>query len=312
MATVGGLVERAARALPATSERREAGWWLRYTDTDAWWSGAVLAHGRHERLVHRVEAAERFYARHDAPTRFQICPDCPPALDGCLDARGYTWESPVILMTADAVGSLVQGDASWTVRVEPDVRPPWLQVRGAMSAHEPDPVQQARLLAQVAGPQAFVTVLAEDRPVGIGRAVADSGWTGVFDIATTPSARGRGVARVVLATLARWATEHAASRLYLQVEQSNAGGRRLYERNGFRALAGYHYRTLYRDHGGPTPRSVAGHPAIGRSQEGAMSRPATSGSPRPPGSGITRGRPGDTNRGSWLRLAATSTTVAPR
>ena len=78
--------------------------------------------------------------------------------------------------------------------------------------------------------------------VAVGRAVADTGWAGVFGMATLPRARGRGTARSVLAALADWAGGHAAGRMYLQVERDNMPALRLYERTGFSEECGYHYR----------------------------------------------------------------------
>jgi hypothetical protein len=46
---------------------------------------------------------------------------------------------------------------------------------------------------------------------------------------------------VVLSAIACWADAHDAPRLYLQVEQSNAAARRLYDAAGFTQLATYHY-----------------------------------------------------------------------
>jgi GNAT superfamily N-acetyltransferase len=76
----------------------------------------------------------------------------------------------------------------------------------------------------------------------VGRAVADTGWAGVFGMATLPQARGRGAARAVLAALAGWAGTHRADRMYLQVERDNMPALRLYGRMGFHAVSGYHYR----------------------------------------------------------------------
>ena len=83
---------------------------------------------------------------------------------------------------------------------------------------------------------------ADGEAAGSGRAVADGGWTGVFDMVTAPAARRRGVARQILAAIGEWATAHDAPRLYLQVEESNHAARRLYESMGFTPLTTYHYR----------------------------------------------------------------------
>jgi ribosomal protein S18 acetylase RimI-like enzyme len=52
----------------------------------------------------------------------------------------------------------------------------------------------------------------------------------------------------VLAALARWAADHRAEHMYLQVEYynveyDNTAARRLYERAGFTELCRCHYRT---------------------------------------------------------------------
>ena len=129
-----------------------------------------------------------------------------------------------------------------TVRVAaaPDLA--WLAVLGATSGPGTDLAHETRLLRRIDEPQAYVTVLADGVPAGIGRAVADSGWTGVFTMATAPEMRRRGVARLVLSAIGQWAGAHGAPRMYLQVEQSNDAARRLYEAAGFGQLSAYHYR----------------------------------------------------------------------
>jgi GNAT superfamily N-acetyltransferase len=86
-----------------------------------------------------------------------------------------------------------------------------------------------------------VAVTRDEDPVATGRGVADSGWTGVFDLATRPEARRQGAGTAVLAALAGWSEQQGAPRLYLQVDSPAALG--LYARAGFRELCTYHYRT---------------------------------------------------------------------
>lgn len=252
MGEVGALLERAARATPATAEATVDGWWLRHTDSAAWWSGAVLAHGAGDRIEERVVAAERFADAHGGPARFQLCADCPPGLDAVLAARGYVRRCPVDLLTAAAdaavpppappPGARLRGEElrGEELRVEERPGEDWLAVVRATSPQGEgvDP----RLLARVPGPQAFLTLLADGTPVGVARVVDDAGWTGVFAMATVPAARRRGVARRVLAGAAAWARSRGTTRLYLQVETGNEPARRLYEAGGFTRLASYSYR----------------------------------------------------------------------
>ena len=99
-----------------------------------------------------------------------------------------------------------------------------------------------RLLQRVEGWSAYATVSISGYPVAVGRAVADTGWVGVFSMATLPDVRRRGAGRAVLAALADWAVSQGFSRLYLQVEQNNTAGLRLYRRAGFEEACRYHYR----------------------------------------------------------------------
>jgi len=241
----GELLERAARATPATVEDRASGWWVRHSDGNAWWSSAVMAHDASDegRLLERVECAERFYAERDATARFQVCPGCPRDLDRVLADRGYRWEAPISLQTMD-VADPVEPRPPPGLDVRIGFRPDadWLAVLATTGGPRTVVEDEIELLARVRQRSAYVTVLADDEPVAIGRAVADDGWTGVFAMATSPGARRRGAARLVLSAIARWAREQDAPRLYLQVERSNTAARRLYAAAGFAELATYHYR----------------------------------------------------------------------
>jgi GNAT superfamily N-acetyltransferase len=89
------------------------------------------------------------------------------------------------------------------------------------------------MLDRVERPCAYACATIGSDVVAVGRAVADTGWAGVFGMATLPEVRGKGAARKVLAALAAWAGEHEAGRMYLQVERDNIPALRLYERTGF-------------------------------------------------------------------------------
>ena len=77
--------------------------------------------------------------------------------------------------------------------------------------------------------------------MGVGLAVCEHGWAGLFCMATDPRLRRRGIARAVLHELARW-SRRRAGRLYLQVERENAPAQALYADAGFVRSHGYHYR----------------------------------------------------------------------
>jgi GNAT superfamily N-acetyltransferase len=244
---VRGLQERAARAIPAEQVEDVEGWWLRHAPRCAWWVGTVLPHGdaRLGELVRRVAGAEEFYAGHGAAARFQISPPaCPEGLDTVLAERGYRRQSLVSLQVASTARVLEQVPAG-SLRVRLDDRPAraWFEVWHAVHGHGGGSRAEQDMLGRVERPSVYACAMTGDDVVAVGRAVADTGWAGVFGMATLPQARGNGAARNVLAALAGWAGAHGAGRMYLQVERDNIPALRLYERTGFSEICGYHYRT---------------------------------------------------------------------
>lgn len=244
---VRGLQERAARALPAEHVTDVGGWWLRHAPSCAWWVGTVLPHGaaRPGELVRRVVGAEEFYAGHRAAARFQISPGaCPEGLDTVLAERGYRRQSSMSLQAVSTARVLKQAPTP-SLRVRLDDRPThaWFEIWHALHGHGRDSRSEWDMLGRVERPCAYACAVIGDDVVAVGRAVADTGWAGVFGMATLPEARGKGAGCNVLAALADWAGAHEADRMYLQVEHDNVPALRLYERMGFSEICGYHYRT---------------------------------------------------------------------
>jgi N-acetylglutamate synthase len=240
---VRGLQERTARALPAQRVEDADGWWLRHAPRCSWWIGTVLPHAEGE-VPRRVDRAERFYAAHGAVTRFQISPGaCPPGLDALLAERCYRRESPISLLvapTAGVLGRLAVGSARVTVADRPTRA--WFDVWHAVHGHDADLGAEWDLLARVRRPCGYARAVIGGEVVAVGRAVADTGWAGVFGMATLARARGGGAARGVLAALARWAETRRVDRMYLQAERDNVPALRLYQGAGFTEVCGYHYR----------------------------------------------------------------------
>lgn len=246
-ALVRELQERAARAVPATVQEHSAGCWLRHTDSPTtWWAGAALAHDCFSAydVQPAIAAAESFYAGHRAPTRFQICPACPAELDGALSDRGY-WRSGDVSLQVAAAGQLARPSPAESLGINSRQRPEpaWCRVWAAAQHPAADPAGELRLLQRVDAPSTYVTAQLSGRPVAVGRAVADGGWTGVFGMATLPQSRRRGAAAAVLAALADWAVQQHCPQMYLQVAGDSAAARRLYGQAGFEELCTYHYRT---------------------------------------------------------------------
>lgn len=240
-----GLQERVARALPAERTERLGGWWLRHTSSASWWLGTVLAHDTvmGTELATRISVAERFYTDLGARTRFQITPGASPEeLDAALAARGYVVPGRMSLCTASTADvCAVDGPGAPRVRLDSEPGPDWFEVWYAVHGGGGDRELELAMLGRVTMPSAYVCAMLGDSVVAVGRGVAESGWVGVFGMATLPEARGHGAARAVLLALAEWARARRAEGMYLQVEAENPA-LRLYERMSFAPLCQYHYR----------------------------------------------------------------------
>ena len=240
----------AADAWPAPYVINLDGWSLRYgegvsrrANSVAPWPSTSGGHA----LMDQIEAAERFYQDRNLPPRFQVSPAAAPdVLDDELSNRDYEIEAPVTLMIADVhdvIKNTTNGDP--ITQVSAAAPSGWwdLYVEG-FDRDASKVIAGAKDHPQFA--TATDTVGRNDQDVGIGLGVLnDAGWLGIFGMWTRPERRGQGIGTDMLRALTTTAIDNGAIGLYLQVERSNAGAQRLYQRLGFRALYGYYYRTLW-------------------------------------------------------------------
>ncbi|MFF0741402.1 GNAT family N-acetyltransferase [Streptomyces sp. NPDC004111] len=75
----------------------------------------------------------------------------------------------------------------------------------------------------------------------IGRCVVDGRWAGFAAVEVDPAHRRQGLAKAVMAVLARRALDEGASAAWLQVESDNEGARALYDGMGFTTHHRYHH-----------------------------------------------------------------------
>ncbi len=99
--------------------------------------------------------------------------------------------------------------------------------------------------------QTFVSVRSEGRTVAIVRGSLASAWLGVTAVEVAPEHRRRGLGRVVLTALARWAAARDARSTCLQVSVSNEPAQRLYLSAGLTVHHRYDYYVPSPDHGSP-------------------------------------------------------------
>ena len=182
----------------------------------------------------------------------------PPDLDEVLDARGYVRRSDTLVMVREGdEGSA--GERCSSPAAEPSVAPPvridvdllieervtpeWLQLISKWVGIPPErePLHRA-ILEAIRTPAAFARIREAGRDVACGLAVREAPWVGLFDLATDPDRRGRGLGTALISGLLAWGAAGSASRGYLQVTADNPGAIRLYRRLGFRDAYSYWYR----------------------------------------------------------------------
>ena len=231
------IEELAARGWPAAETLRRDGWLLRHTPSlSRRRSNSALALGGD---FADPALVEDFYARRASRALVQVAPaEQRTGLDAELAARGWTREGPTDVLVADAHAALAAtrpGDVALADR--PDAG--WIAAWAACE-ERPDAEEHARVvLAHIEPATAYARVAGD---LGVGLAVCERGWAGLFCVATAASARRRGIAGHVVHALTAWAVGRGARRLYLQVQSANAPAHALYERAGFTRSHGYHYR----------------------------------------------------------------------
>jgi GNAT superfamily N-acetyltransferase len=243
---------RAITAWPAETAREQEGWLLRHTPgvLRRRSNSAVPPLTGAPAVSAVIDVVEPFYRERNRPVFVQMSTaEEHRELDAFLERRGYERAAPTMMltaMTADVIAATTS-PADVIAATPPSVaelaeRDAWVKIFTALDEHTDSAAVAEKVISRVVEPAAFVNVSREGLPAGMGLFAADSGWAGVFCMATRPELRGRGIASAILGTGARWAARNDAHRLYLQVEADNDAARALYERAGFSRSHGYHYR----------------------------------------------------------------------
>lgn len=243
---VGLIEELAANAWPALFQQQLGGWRLRASGNVTKRANSVLALGETPAYEGWFEAVVGFYGRRGLPIRFQVSEATPPGLDGMLDGLGFVGEASTSVQTApcamvlESVGSFRQYEVRSSDRLVED----WLDSFMLIEGFEEWKRETYRRIMSAIGPRArFVQVVENEKCIGVGMAVLERGWAGLFNIATAAEHRQKGVAAQMVGELAEWSLQNGAVDLYLQVMESNEAAVRLYSGLGFSHLYGYHYRS---------------------------------------------------------------------
>lgn len=189
---------------------------------------------RHTAVRHDlVSAIEQAYEARQLRPAFRV-----PRVPGCerlrdvLREKGYTPRQPTLTMVG-SMDALAARDPAHAVETATQPHAGWADVflgRGF------DPVDGASRVAilQRGRDTVFASAQSQGRIAAVGAACFSHGWCGIHGMRTAPGARGQGLAAAILATFGRIALQRGLQRVFLQVEESNATARSLYERAGLR------------------------------------------------------------------------------
>ncbi|MFT8244354.1 GNAT family N-acetyltransferase [Roseomonas sp. BN140053] len=190
-------------------------------------------------LPARVARIEADFARWNLVPRFRSTPLDPPGLVPLLLARGYAEAEGARVMAGPLDG--LSGVSPLGEHLDGPAED-WLAVLGTAEYQTPARrAEKAAALPLLARPATWLLHRAEGVPAASAQAIADASLCGIFDVATDPRFRRRGLARGVLAAIAQWGAAQGADTAWLQVATGNTGAQRLYEALGLREIYRYRY-----------------------------------------------------------------------
>jgi GNAT superfamily N-acetyltransferase len=220
------------------------GWLLRYSPGKAKRARSVnaLAAGRLP-LAEKLQHVDAFYARVGLPAVYRVTPyTLPAALDGALAAAGYeAYDESRVMWAPLPAPAPAPVLPTLTLSASDPAR--FVERVGELRGSPPAVIAAEReRLAASALPGHYLVALEQGGPVACGCVLLDGTFAGVFNMVTAEHARGRGLARAIVAHLLQRAHAAGARLAYLQVDAANAVARRVYARFGFRDRYAYWYR----------------------------------------------------------------------
>lgn len=243
------LDELLANAWPPQLLRLDRGWHLRWSSGVTRRANSALAVGGEEALEEHIDVAEAFYLGHRSTPMFQVSTaSAPTSLAERLVARGYGGRDRTIVAQSATAEVLAATDGGpWANTATARVTDAWFETYWAVKSppgrlgREADVCRGA--LLHPSPPSLYVAVSQAGALCGVGQIVIEHGWAGVQCMATSETARRRGVATAVLHHLAGAAAAGGVEHMYLAVMADNAGARRLYDAVGFVASHEYSFFT---------------------------------------------------------------------
>jgi GNAT superfamily N-acetyltransferase len=240
------IEEAGLNASAPPQQRLVDGWLLRFSPGKAKRARCVnaVAAGRLP-LEEKLALCQQVYDEAGLPVIIRITPFSEPAgLDAALERRGMRSLDDTRVMVCPTLSAAPPAPLPKGIVIAPVGHEAFAQTVGAMRG---SPLAQRLAHGQrlVHSPVPFSGhVLKRDgEVVACGQTAIEADMVGLYDVFTTPAARGQGLARMLCAQLLAEAVARGARTGYLQVEGDNHAARAVYRRLGFADAYAYHYRT---------------------------------------------------------------------
>lgn len=240
MVDIAGIERSTLAAVPPRAQSELAGWLLAFDPGTVGRCHSAVPLSHEAPPADWLDAIEARYAQAGLPTVLRL-PDVPAfdVLRTQLHERGYRSFKPTLVQVARLVDLPPHsGDFEVEVRATPGAD--WEEVFLGEGFDPVDGASRLAILRRARG-SLFAAIRSDGRIVAVGSAGLGHGWCGIHGMRTLPAARGRGLARGVIAALSREAQARGLSQAFLQVEQGNAVALSLYARLGFATAWRYAY-----------------------------------------------------------------------
>lgn len=159
------------------------------------------------------------------------------ALDACLERAGYAIRDETVILSAPTAS---MAEAPPPVSCF-EIWPP-LAVQEEIWAEGGVGPARLAVMERVEAPKTSLFGRIEDRPAGTAFIAVHGALAMLHALEVAPSARRKGLARLMMRAAAAWAGDHGATDFSVLVTRANQPAQRLYASMGLEAVESYHYR----------------------------------------------------------------------
>lgn len=237
------LEELSMNAVPALQTLLFDGWVIRMSDGYTKRANSVNpVYDSTEDLDRKIRYCESLFLGNDLRPTYKITPFTSPVnLDAILAQKGYRTMDATSVQTRSLAD--LPEPAIRTVELETAFSPVWLAQYCEFNRVGFESRQTyARMLKSLIPQALYATLFHDGEPVGVGLAVLENGYMGLFDVTIAEARRDCGFGRQLMLNLMHAGHARGADHAYLQVVMGNGPALRLYESLGFREAYRYHYR----------------------------------------------------------------------